>query len=360
MSYTKDKVASQRKIYERRAFIKIAVLFFSLLILGGLMIFSIVIGTADVTPIQVSKSLFNGILGVWPTEPSALRHQKIILTMRLPRVLLGLLGGMSLSISGTVMQGITRNPLVSPFTIGLSSAAAFGASLSIILGVGFYPHTPMGIVLNAFLMCMACATLVYSISQKMELNPEALILTGVALNYLFRALTSTLQFMANENSLSNSIHWAFGSLNNASWVQAIVLLVVFLICFVLLMFKSLSLNAMASGQDEFVKSLGIHPGRTRKYIGFLAVILTATVISFTGIIGFVGLVSPHIARMLIGNDHRFLIPASGILGGILLLLADTIGRTLLSPVVIPVGIVVSYIGVPLFVNLLLARRKAYF
>lgn len=329
----------------------------AILILLGMV--AIALGTADVSIWQVGDMLLKIIAGKTVTDTES-KIQKIILLLRMPRVVLGILAGIGLSISGSVMQSITRNPLVSPFTIGLSSAAAFGASIAIVLGIGFRPHTPLGIVINAFLLSIVCAFLVYGIANRIGMSPEALILTGVALSYFFSALTATLQFIADENQLSTVIQWTFGSLNGATWQQVSVVFIIVIVVLPVLMRYAWVLNVMSSSGDEFIKGLGIHPGKTRRFLGLMTVLVTASIISFTGVIGFIGLVSPHIARLVIGSDHRFLIPASGIFGGILLLLSDTIGRTIISPVTIPVGIVISYIGVPLFINLILARRKEYF
>jgi len=342
-------------IYERRRLRQLMSIGISVLMLFILILVAITIGSAEVTVEQVWNSLTHYFTG-----GSIHRIEKIILLLRMPRVILGVLAGIGLSISGTVMQSITKNPLVSPFTIGISSAAAFGASLAIVVGIGIQPHTPMGVMLNAFVMSLICAALVYGISSKIGMSPEALILTGVALSYLFSALTATLQFIADENQLSTVIQWTFGSLNGATWSQVILLTVIMGISVPLLLKFSWILNAMSSSGDEFIKGIGVNPLKIRRLLGLITVLITASIISFTGIIGFIGLVSPHIARLIVGSEHRVLIPVSGLFGGILLLVSDTIGRTILAPVTIPVGIIISYIGVPLFINLIIARRKEYF
>lgn len=348
-----------QKSYKQRTIKQIMTIVVLLVVLVVLSIFAIAVGSADITMGQVWSAIWHAITGDVSTG-EARRTEKIILLLRVPRVLLGVLAGIGLSISGTVMQSITRNPLVSPFTIGLSSAAAFGASLAIVIGVGFQPHTPMGIVINAFAMSLLCATLVYAIASRIGMSPEALILTGIALSYFFGALTATLQFIADENQLSAVIQWTFGSLNAATWSQVLLLLVVVGVSVPILLKYSWVLNAMSSSGDEFIKGIGIHPARMRTILGSITVVITASIISFTGVIGFVGLISPHIARLVVGTEHRVLIPVSGLFGGVLLLISDTIGRTIISPVTIPVGIIISYIGVPLFINLIMARRKGFF
>ena len=355
-----EKYKDLSKSYEDQLFKKTIVIIVSFSGLILLALVAIILGTAEINIFQLGDMVGNFIFHRSSLTAEEQRLGKIVFLLRMPRVILGILAGIGLSISGTVMQSITRNPLVSPFTIGLSSAAAFGASIAIVLGIGFRPHTPIGVVINAFVLSLICAALVYGIANHIGMTPEALILTGVALSYLFSALTATLQFIADENQLSAAIQWTFGSLNGANWQQVYVIFIIMIITLPILLKNAWVLNAMATSGDEFITGLGINPGKTRKFIGILAVLITSSIISFTGVIGFVGLVSPHIARMTIGSDHRYLIPVSGIFGGILVLLADTIGRTILSPITIPVGIVISYIGVPLFINLILKKGKERF
>lgn len=345
--------------YKKRTLKQIIIVISFLLVLIIFSMFAITLGSADITINQVWSAICHAFTQSVATGETK-RIEKIILLLRMPRVLLGILAGIGLSISGTVMQSITRNPLVSPFTIGLSSAAAFGASLAIVIGIGFQPHTPLGIVINAFIMSLLCAILVYGIASRIGMSPEALILTGIALSYFFGALTATLQFIANENQLSSVIQWTFGSLNGATWPQVWLLFVIIGTSIPILLKFSWILNAMSSSGDEFIKGIGIQPAKMRTILGLITVVITASIISFTGVIGFVGLISPHIARLIVGTEHRVLIPVSGLIGGTLLLISDTIGRTLLSPITIPVGIIISYIGVPLFINLIITKRKEYF
>ena len=284
-------------------------------------------------------------------------QEKVVILLRLPRVVMAILAGFGLAVSGAAMQAATRNPLVSPFTIGISNAAAFGASLSIVFGVGFFSGSQAGTVFNAFLWAVGCMALVYLISIKVGMSPASIVLTGIALNYFFSACTSTIEFFANEHKLAEVVQWAFGSLNGSQWSEVIVVLVVVAVCCIAIYIFAPALNIIASGDDEVAKSLGIHPERVRMEVCILAVLSTAAVISFTGVIGFVGLAGPHIARMIIGSDHRFLLPFSAIIGALLMLAADTIGRLILAPVIMPVGIVISFLGVPIFINLILTQRK---
>jgi iron complex transport system permease protein len=286
--------------------------------------------------------------------------QTVLLHLRLPRVVLAVLAGVGLSVSGAAMQGVTRNPLVSPFTLGISNAAAFGASLAIVFGVGVLPHTEVGTVLTAFGLALLCTAGVYLAALRAGMSAESIVLTGIAVNYLFSAATSLIQYFADEHRLAAAVAWAFGSFNGARWDQVGVVAVLVTVCFGVLQWLAPSLDLLAAGDDEVARSLGVHPGRVRVTAGIFAVLATAAVISFTGVIGFVGLAGPHMARLCVGGRHRLLLPFSAVTGAALLLAADTLGRLLLAPVLLPVGIVVSFLGVPLFINLILTRRKGYF
>lgn len=310
------------------------------------------LGATGTTPGDIAATLAGVLRGEELSTP-----QLVILHLRLPRAAMAIVAGWGLSISGAAMQGITRNPLVSPFTIGISNAAAFGASLSIVFGIGFFPGTQGGIVLTAFSLALLCAGAVYGVALGAGMSPEALVLTGIGVNYLFSAATSVIQYFADEHRLAAAVAWAFGSLNGTGWDQVGAAALAVVPCFGGLWLLAPSLNVLAVGNDETARSLGVSPGQVRILAGVLSVMATAGVISFTGVIGFVGLAGPHIARMLLGSDHRLLLPFSAVVGAALLLTADTIGRLLLAPVLLPVGIVVSFLGVPIFLHLLLSRRK---
>lgn len=288
--------------------------------------------------------------GLRPSDVTVVTH------LRLPRIAMAILGGAALGLAGTVMQGVTRNPLVSPYTLGISAAAAFGASLAIISGLGEIATGHWVIVASAFACALLCAVIVFGAGLRTGTSPETVILTGIALMYLFMAGTATIQFLASEEQLASVVHWTFGSLTRAGWPAVAALALVSLVAWPLLQGHAWSLNAIASGGDDFARSLGVHVERVRFVTCILAVLLTAAVISFTGVIGFVGLVAPHMARMIIGGDHRLLLPCSAVVGAWLLLAADAAGRLVVAPTVLPVGITVAYLGVPVFLHLVMRSR----
>ena len=353
----KLKASEMRETYSRFIARKVIFIVMGIVVLISVTLVATSVGAADLSV----KSVFNAIVAKFlPFIESGSLDETVIWHLRLPRVIMGVIAGIGLAISGTVMQGTLRNPLVSPFTLGISSAAAFGASVAIMFGVGFTTSGTYLIVLNAFIFALACASLVYGISWIRGTTTETMILAGIALTYLFSALTATLQFVATEQQLQSVVYWTFGSLTRASWNGILLSGTILFIALPFLMRYAWAMNAMASGGDEVAKSLGINTSKVRIVSSLLVVLIAAAIISFTGVIGFVGLVAPHIARLIIGGDHRFLIPYSGIVGGILVVAADTIGKTVFSPAIIPVGIVISYLGVPLFIHLILTRRREYF
>lgn len=283
-------------------------------------------------------------------------QEKIILYMRMPTILITILTGISLSISGGVMQSITHNDLVSPFTLGISAAAAFGASLCIVFG-GSILHSTGGLILGAFTASCLCISLVYGLSFKTESTASTLVLIGIAMNYLFSAGSAVIQFFAKEYKLGEIIQWTFGTFNKADWYSVASASIICLISIIIYYILALPLDAMAANDDETVISLGINPAGIRLSAGLVSVLLTSTVISFTGVIGFVGLIAPHIARILVGNEHRIFLPMTAATGSCLLLYADALGKYILYPVSIPVGIIISFIGVPIFVHLILSMKR---
>lgn len=281
----------------------------------------------------------------------------IVWEYRLHRILFAIAAGFGLGIAGAVMQGVLRNPLASPFTLGISAAAAFGASLVIVFGIGGVSND-LAVIISAFVFTLLAAFGIYSLSRYRGISPESMILAGIILMYLFTAMTSFLQYIGTTDQLQEVVFWMFGSLQRTTWPKLALVTVVVSICLPYIMLRSWDLNALGQG-DQVAKSMGVDVSRTRTRLMLLASLITAVIICFTGVIGFIGLVSPHITRLAIGGDNRFLLPASGLVGGALLLTADSLARTLLAPSIIPVGIMTAFIGIPFFLYLFLRQREGY-
>ncbi len=342
---------------EYQKFIARKALFFLIMILGIIVLAGVAVslGSANIRIEDVYSAILARFFpGYFHTTAFT---DMIVWDLRLHRILMSIVAGMGLAVAGAVMQGILKNPLASPFTLGISSAASFGASLAIILGAGFVGGQWL-VIGNAFIFTLLASLAVYGLSKYKGVTPETMILAGIAIMYLFSALTSFLQYVGKSDQVHEVVFWMMGSLGRSSWEKVEIVAAVLIICFPYLIIRSWDLNALGAG-DETAESLGVNVEWTRVIYTMLASLITASIICFTGTIGFIDLVAPHITRMAIGGDHRFLLPGSALVGGLLLLGSDTLARVLLAPVILPVGIMTSFLGVPFFVYLFLRRRKEY-
>ncbi|MDR2886882.1 MAG: iron ABC transporter permease, partial [Bacteroidales bacterium] len=316
-------------------------------------VFSMVSGIADV-----------GLRDVWQLvcgRGSTLASQ-VVVNIRLPRILGAILAGTALAVSGAVTQSLLRNPLASPFTLGISGAAAFGAAFAIVvLGAGSaYSSSndmaiidnPYTVTLSAFAWSLAATAAIILLSKYRGATPEMIILSGIVLSSLFTAGISAMQYFADSVQLASIIFWSFGDLDRASWDNLLILAAV-LVPVLLFFFRQVWTYKSLQSGDEHAQSLGVNVKRVRLAGMVAAAMATAAVVSFYGVIAFVGLAVPHIIRRITGNDEQFLIPASAIFGGFFLLLSDTLARTVIAPVVLPVGILTSFIGAPMFLFLLI-------
>lgn len=280
----------------------------------------------------------------------------ILTQLRLPRIAMAILAGIGLSVSGLLMQVITGNKMASPFTTGLSSAAAFGASLAILYRLMPFGNLQLGTIIMAFSFSFLCALLVYGISSAKGMGKTTIILVGIALNYFFSALNAGMQYVADERQLVAIVHWTFGSFTEIIWSEIIFVAIILALILPIVWKLAWQYNLLSTG-DESATALGVNVMRLRLLSGFFTTLIAASIISFTGVIGFVGLVAPHIARLLVGGNFRILMPTSLLVGALLLVSADTLGRTIVSPVIVPVGIIVSFIGVPVFIYLIVREQK---
>lgn len=313
---------------------------------------AVTIGSYDMTVVDVYRIIAQGILNQGDSTADL-----VVWNIRLPRVIMGLLAGMGLGVCGAVLQAILRNPLASPFTLGITSAATCGASLAMILGIGIFGGSYI-VVINAFVFTLVASFAVYALAFTKKFTPGAIIMAGIALSYLFGSLTSFLQFIGTSDALQQVMFWMMGSLGRANWVSNQIVLVILVTTIPILLWYSMDLNVMGSG-DETAKSMGVDVNRVRTVTLILTSLITSGIICFTGTIGFIGLVGPHICRMIVGPDHRFLLPASAVMGALILISADIAARTVFAPQVIPIGIMTSFIGVPFFIYLFITRRGMY-
>lgn len=323
-------------------------------------IFGLNSGAVDI-PIQTIIDF--GFETFQSTEKDTVSQQvKIILfDIRLPRICLAILIGAILAISGAVMQGLFRNPLAAPSLIGVSSGASVGASVVIVLaGAWLQSNTALGLSLvavGAFIGSFLVTMLVYRLSTSaLGTSVTTMLLAGIAVSALAGAVSGLLSYYADNEMLRQISIWQMGNLSTANWQRVLVLTVVAILVLSLFPRESKSLNALLLGESE-ARHLGIDVQQVKRKLILLTTLGIGTAVAIGGMIGFVGLIVPHFVRLLIGPDHRWLLPASALAGGVLLLLADTIARIIIAPTELPTGILTAILGAPFFIMLLVQQRR---
>ena len=293
---------------------------------------------------------------------------RIMQNIRLPRVLAAVIAGAGLSVSGLVMQTTLNNSMASPSTLGITNAAVFGANVSIIAFAGGFLKTghdassfmvgtnPYATSAVAFIFAVVSVLLIMGLGRIRSFSPGVLILSGIAMGSVWTAATTILQFYSTDIGLSAAVIWSFGDLGRATYETDAIIAVVLVVSVIFFSLMSWKYNALLFG-DETAVSLGINVKRLRFISLLMSSLLTAVCVSFLGIIGFVGIICPHISKRLIGNNHKVSIPLSALTGSVLLLMADTASRIIGSGSALPVGAITALLGAPFFVALILGRRK---
>lgn len=281
----------------------------------------------------------------------------VVWDIRMPVAVMAVVVGAALSLAGAQMQTILANPLASPFTLGISAAASFGAALAIVTSVPLLPVAAGLIVpINAFLMALVATLFIHFVSQARGVTVQTVVLLGIALVFTFNALLAFLQFLASEQALSQVVFWTMGSLTKATWPKIAVTLAVLLIAIPLFARHAWALTAIRLGEDK-AASFGVNVRRIRLETMLVVSLLASVPVSFVGTIGFVGLVGPHIARMVLGEDQRFFLPGSILAGALLLSVTSIVSKSIVPGVVFPVGIITALVGVPFFLSLILTTMR---
>lgn len=334
---------------------KVKFLLFLIAVIILVSIFSIASGAYSLSPLDVIGILFGGGEGT---------ERIVVWSIRAPRIGAAIIVGAALGVAGTVMQCVLKNPLASPYTLGISSAAAFGAAVSLAASyfglftgniVGSLLRSVYGMTINAFIWSMIAVAVTVSLSKLVSTTPESMILTGVALGAIFGAALSSLQYFVDDTTLASMVYWQFGDLSKVNPEKLTLMAIATVFASVYFVHKRWDYNAMEVGEDVS-RSLGINTKRTLLVTMVTASAVTAICISIVGIIGFVGLLAPHVMRRVIGGDHRYLVPGSMLMGSAILLIADSVGR-LAFEFSFPVGIITSFLGGPLFIFILSRERK---
>lgn len=342
---TGDVIAQYRHQTRRK------ILAIMVLTLGALVAFTV---ATVVGPINLSwAELWNGLFNPNGVDETT---RTVLWNLRLPAAIMAVLIGAGLSLSGAHMQTILDNPLAEPFTLGISAAAAFGGAASIVLGWTVLSNPQFNLAAVAWVAALVAVFVVAGAAVWRGASAESMILLGIALVFLFQAMLSLMQYSATTEALQQIVFWTMGSLQRANWTSNAILLGTLAVAIPFTVVNSWKLTALRLGDDR-AAALGINVQRLRVITLVVASLLAASAVAFAGVIGFIGLVGPHVARMLVGEDQRYFAPASMAAGALLLAAAHAVSITIVPGVAVPIGIITSLVGVPFFLILIFARRR---
>ncbi len=339
-----------RQIYRQITGRKYLVMAALMSALGFTFILDISLGPARLGLMDVASTILN-------PGSAEVTTRVIVWDIRMPIALMAVVVGAALAIAGAEMQTILNNPLASPFTLGISAAAGFGAALALVLGVSVIPIAGIYLIsVNAFFFAVLASMIIYVLSSLRGVTVETVVLLGIALVFLFSSLLALLQYIASEQALQQVVFWTLGSLVKATWPKIGIGIAVLLVTTPVFVRQVWTLTALRLG-DEKALSMGINVKKLRLQVLISVSVLAAAAVAFVGTIGFVGLVGPHVARMLVGEDQRFFLPMSAITGAILLSAASIVSKSIIPGAIFPIGIITSLVGVPFFLSLILAKRR---
>lgn len=281
----------------------------------------------------------------------------VVCGIRLPIAIMAVLAGIGFAAAGCEMQVILGNPMASPYTLGISAAAAFGAATGIVLDVNPAAVPPnLVITANSFLFSLLAAFMIYRFSARSGSGRQGIILFGIALNFIFNSMTMFLQYIADESKLQSLVFWTFGSLAKSSWDKVWILLTVVVLALCFLYRRSWQLTALLL-QDTGALSLGVDVPKLRRSVIVVVSLVTATAVCFVGTIGFLGLVAPHLARGLVGEEHRYLLPAAALFGAFILSAASILAKVFIPGTLLPIGLITSLVGIPFFIILIFTSER---
>lgn len=312
---------------------------------------------ADIAIGPARYNLAEIVQGIFRPESADNQLRVIIWTIRMPATLMGVCCGMALAVAGLQMQTILNNALASPFTLGISAGASFGAALGLAFGFGFIPIIgAYFIAFNAFVGAVLTALIVFMVSMRHNGTVQTIILLGIALVFAFNTALALVQFFARQEAVSAIVFWTMGSLGKATWEKVAITSTTIIIIMPLLLRQRWKLTALRLGEAQ-AAAFGIKVGSLRLRVMLLVALLTAIPVAFVGTIGFVGLVGPHIARMMVGEDQRLLLPASALVGALIMVAGSILAKVVMPGVVLPIGIVTSAIGLPVFFYFILYSKR---
>ncbi len=348
-AYNKLETNATRQVYNAMIRKRVALSAALLIALFMLVLLNIFIGSSDITLMEIITAIF-------------MREGKghtvmIVNQIRLPMALMAVVVGAGLGIGGCEIQTILRNPIASPYTLGITNAATFGASMGLVLNMNIINASePLMITANSFFFALLASVLVYLFSLRQGVGKNGIILFGIALNFLFNAATMILQYIADDEDLKSMVFWNMGSLLKTTWTKFFIVFLVVLVCFIIFYLNSWKLTAMTL-DDTKAQSLGVDTHRMRQMVIILTSMLTAFSVCFIGAIGFVGIIAPHIARQFVGEDQRFFLPMSAMLGAFVVSISFVVSKIVIPGVILPIGLVTAMIGVPVFLFIIFRKMR---
>ncbi len=338
------------QVYRKMIRKRMRILFFLFLILLFLILLNVSVGSSHITILEILEIIFR--------NEGRENHVMIVKQIRMPMALMAVVVGASLGIGGCEIQSILRNPIASPYTLGITSAASFGAAMGLLLNsnVFFLPDT-LAVTGNAFFFTVLVSLGIYVFSFQKRISKTAIILFGIALNFLFSSLTMILQYIAEEDKLQSLIFWTFGSLLKTTWNKFYFVFWILLFTSIVLYRNAWKLTAMTL-DDNKARSIGVPVEQLRRRTILIVSLLSAVSVSFVGTIGFVGLVAPHISRQFVGEDQRFFMPLSALLGAVILSCSFLLSKLIIPGVILPIGLVTSVIGIPFFIAIIFGKMRS--
>ncbi len=344
-----EETFEEYRRYILRKWIFMAVCAVIIILVAG---YAITIGAYDIGIAEAYRILWAHVTGN-PIDDTMKDY--VVVTLRTPRIAVAIIGGAGLAVAGVVMQSTLLNPLADPYTTGISSGASFGATIWITLGISLLSGT-YALIFNAFVFALIPMFAIIAVAKIKNSSPTVMIMAGIAIMYIFNAMTTVLKLWANPNSLQELYEWQVGTVARTGWDGIPLMLVVTVVGIIVMQILSRKLNVLATGEDN-ANSMGVDASKLRTLNLLVVSLVTASIVAFTGLIGFVGLVAPHIARIFIGSDNRYLIPCSAFLGAALLIVSDLVGRVIIAPSTLQAGVIMSFLGGPMFLWLIMRRKS---
>lgn len=331
---------------------KIVILAILVVVLLFAALYGLTVGSYPLSISEVYEIVWDHLMDL--TGALTTVDQRVVWDQRMPRLLTGIVAGAGLAAAGAAMQSMMKNPLADPYTTGISSGASFGAVIAIAFGITI-GSLEAGTTVSAFVFSLVPAAVIILLSTFKKTTPSMMILAGLSVMYIFNAMTQYIMLVVDSQTMEAAYQWTIGTLDKGSWTSLPIMAAIALIGSAAILCMTKYLNAMNSG-DNYAKTVGVNVGRIRIIILMLVSIISAAIVSFTGIIGFVGLVAPHITRIFLGSDNKILIPGSMLVGAVVMVVCDIIAKSF-TTTALPIGIVTAFIGGPVFLFLIIRQKK---